>query len=70
MRLLGNWQDYQKLCHLLGDRSTPRIKYRTGEILLMAPLPEHGRNVSIIADVAKILLDYLGRDYEQFTPLK
>lgn len=35
----------------------------------MAPLPEHNRNVSIIADVAKILLDYLGRDYEQFTPI-
>jgi Uma2 family endonuclease len=69
VRLLGNWQDYQKLCHLLGDRSIPRIKYRTGEILLMAPLPEHGRNVSIIADVTKILLDYLGRDYEQFTPI-
>lgn len=69
LRLPGDWQDYQKLCHLLGDRSTPRIKYRTGEILLMAPLPEHGRDVSIIADVTKILLDYLGRDYEQFTPI-
>jgi Uma2 family endonuclease len=67
VRLMGNWQGYQKLCQLLGDRSIPRIKYRTGEILLMAPRPEHGRDVSVIADVAKILLDYLGRDYEQFT---
>ena len=30
----------------------------------MAPLPEHGRKVSVIADVVKVLLDHLGREYE------
>ena len=69
LKLLGNWQDYQVLSQQLGDRSSPRIKYRDGEILLMAPLPEHGRKVSVIADVVKVLLDHLGREYEAFTPI-
>jgi Uma2 family endonuclease len=69
VRLPGSWQDYQALNEQLGDRSSPRIKYRDGEILLMAPLPEHGRKVSVIADVAKVLLDHLGREYEAFTPI-
>lgn len=69
VRLLGSWQDYQKLCQQLGDRSIPRIKYRPGEILLMSPLPKHGRQAHIIAMVATVLLDYLGRDYEAFTPI-
>jgi|GEM_PF-4425044 len=45
VRLVGSWQDYQALNQQLGDRSSPRIKYRDGEIILMAPLPEHGRKV-------------------------
>ncbi|WP_306297096.1 Uma2 family endonuclease [Nostoc sp. C057] len=45
------------------------MKYRDGEIILMAPLPEHGRKVSVIADVVKVLLDHLGREYEAFTPI-
>lgn len=69
VRLLGSWQDYQKLCQQLGDRSIPRIKYRPGEILLLSPLPKHGRQAHIIAMVATVLLDYLGRDYEAFTPI-
>ncbi|MBW4688045.1 MAG: Uma2 family endonuclease [Komarekiella atlantica HA4396-MV6] len=69
VRLPGSWQDYQALNEQLGDRSSPRIKYRDGEILLIAPLPEHGRRVSIIADVVKVLLDHLGQEYEAFTPI-
>lgn len=69
VRLPGNWQDYQKLVDQLGDRSIPRIKYRPGEILLMSPLPAHGREANIIADVVKVLLDYLEQDYEAFTPI-
>ncbi|MCL1469252.1 Uma2 family endonuclease [Argonema antarcticum] len=69
VRLPGNWQDYQKLVEQLGDRSIPRIKYRPGEILLMSPLPAHGREAHIIAMVVIVLLDYLERDYEAFTPI-
>lgn len=69
VRLPGSWQDYQALTQQLGDRSLPRIKYRPGEILLMSPLPQHGREANVIADVVKVLLDHLGRDYEAFTPI-
>ncbi|MBD1928916.1 Uma2 family endonuclease [Trichocoleus sp. FACHB-90] len=69
VRLPGSWQDYQALTQQLGDRSIPRIKYRPGEILLMSPLPRHGREANVIADVVKVLLDHLGREYEAFTPI-
>ena len=69
LKLLGNWQDYQVLSQQLGDRSSPRIKYRPGEILLMAPLPEHGRDASLLADIAKVLLDRLEQRYDSFTPI-
>lgn len=69
VRLPGSWQDYQALSQHLGDRSIPRIKYRPGEILLMSPLPNHGRKANVVADVVKVLLDHLGQDYEAFTPI-
>ena len=69
LKLLGNWQDYQRLLLQLGDRTIPRIKYRHNEILLMAPLPEHGRKASLVADIVKALLDYLNRVYDSFTPI-
>ncbi len=69
LKLLGNWKDYQVLSQQLGDRSSPRIKYRRGEILLMAPLTEHGRDASLLADIARVLLDHLNRIYESFTPI-
>ncbi|MBE9207720.1 Uma2 family endonuclease [Nostoc sp. LEGE 06077] len=69
VKLLGNWQDYQRMVSVLGDRTIPRIKYRSGEILLMAPLPEHGRDVSLLADIAKVLLDHLNLRYDSFIPI-
>ncbi|MEH2296881.1 hypothetical protein [Nostoc sp.] len=69
LKLLGDWQDYQVLNQQLSDRSLPRIKYRRGEILLMAPLPEHGRHASLVADIAKVLLDRLEQIYDSFTPI-
>lgn len=69
LKLLGDWQNYQVLSQQLGDRSSPRIKYRPGEILLMAPLPEHGRDASLLADIAKVLLDRLEQRYDSFTPI-
>jgi len=69
VRLPATWQDYQVLSQQRGDNSIPGIKYRIGEVLLMAPLPEHGRNANLIADVIKALLDYFGREYEAFTPI-
>ncbi len=69
LKLLGTWQDYQKMLSVLGNRTVPRIKYRPGEILLMAPLPEHGRDASLLADIAKALLDKLEQRYDSFSPI-
>lgn len=69
VRLPATWKDYQKLCQQRGDSSVPRIKYRTGEVLLMSPLPKHGRDASLIADTIKVLLDHQGYEYDAFTPV-
>jgi Uma2 family endonuclease len=54
VRLPATWQDYQILCQQRGDGSIPRIKYCSGEVLLMSPLPKHGRDASLIADIIKV----------------
>jgi len=69
LKLLGNWQDYQRLLLQLGDRTIPRIKYRHNEIFLMAPLPGHGKKASLLASVVITLLDHLNRVYDSFTPI-
>ncbi|NER38764.1 MAG: Uma2 family endonuclease [Oscillatoria sp. SIO1A7] len=69
VQLPGTWQDYRSLCDRRGDGAIPRIKYRYGEILLMSPLPKHGRDASLIADIIKVLLDWTGREYDSFTPV-
>ncbi|MBD1870508.1 Uma2 family endonuclease [Cyanobacteria bacterium FACHB-471] len=69
MRMPGTWQDYCILRDSRGDGSIPRIKYRNGEILLMSPLPRHGREAHLLARVVEILLDSEIRNYEAFTPI-
>jgi Uma2 family endonuclease len=69
VRLPATWQEYQHLCDQRGDGSIPRIKYRHGEVLLMSPLPVHGRDANLLADIVKTLLDHDGREYDAFTPV-
>ncbi len=69
MRMPGSWDDYQRLAQQRGDSSIPRIKYRDGEILLMAPLPVHGRDAHILGQIATVLLEHREQDYEAFTPI-
>jgi Uma2 family endonuclease len=69
MRSPATWQEYQTLRQQRGDGSIPRIKYRFGEVLLMSPLPKHGRDASLIADIIKVLLDHAGQEYDSFTPV-
>ncbi len=69
VRMLGSWQDYRALCSSRGDSSIPRIKYRLGEILLMSPLPKHGRDAHLAANIVTALLDQENRNYEAFTPM-
>ena len=67
--LPATWEDYQALNQQRGDSSIPRLKYRDGEVLLMAPLPQHGKDVHVIATIITTLLDHLEREYDAFTPV-
>ncbi|RMF70094.1 MAG: Uma2 family endonuclease [Cyanobacteria bacterium J069] len=69
MRMPATWQDYCILRDSRGDGSIPRIKYRNGEMLLMSPLPRHGREAHLLARIVEILLDSEARNYEAFTPI-
>jgi hypothetical protein len=35
----------------------------------MSPMAAHGRDANLLADVAKVLLDYAGCEYDSFTPV-
>jgi Uma2 family endonuclease len=69
LRMPGTWEDYCQLRDSRGDGSIPRLKYHAGEILLMSPLPRHGREANILADIVKVLLESQDRNYEAFTPI-
>jgi Uma2 family endonuclease len=69
VRLPATWQEYQALCQQRGDGSIPRIKYRFGEVVLMSPLPKHGRDAHLIAAIITTLLDHAGWEYDAFTPV-
>jgi Uma2 family endonuclease len=69
LRMPATWQQYQNLCQQRGDGSIPRIKYRNQEILLMSPLPKHGRDAHVIAHIITTLLDHFEREYDAFTPV-
>lgn len=69
VRMPGTWQDYCALRDSRGDGSIPRIKYRDGEILLMSPMPRHGREAHLLARIVEALLDKDDRNYEAFTPI-
>jgi Uma2 family endonuclease len=69
MRIPGSWADYCQLRDSRGDGSIPRLKYHDGEILLMSPLPRHGREAHLISRVVEIMLESQGRNYEAFTPI-
>ncbi len=69
VRLPATWQEYQSLSERRGDGSIPRMKYRHGEVLLMSPLPVHGKDAHLIANIVITLLDADGREYDAFTPV-
>jgi Uma2 family endonuclease len=67
LKIPATWQEYLQIRQQRGDGSIPRIKYRHGEVLLMSPMAAHGRDASLLADVAKALLDHEGQEYDSFT---
>jgi Uma2 family endonuclease len=69
LRFPATWQEYQQLAQQRGDKSIPRIKYRNGEVLLMSPMPAHGRDSSLLGLVFMTLLDHDEREYDAYTPV-
>jgi Uma2 family endonuclease len=69
LKFPGNIADYEQLSNQLGDRSIPRLRFRDNYILLMSPLPEHGKEIDVIADLVKTLLRHQGQDWESFHPI-
>jgi Uma2 family endonuclease len=58
--------EYEQMLERLGDRAGLRMRFRNHYILLMAPLPEHGKNTELIADFVKALLRHQGQEWESF----
>lgn len=69
VRLPATWEEYQAVSRQRGDGSIPRLKYRYGELLLMSPLPHHGKDAHLLANIITTLLDHLNREYDAFTPV-
>ncbi|MBD2495181.1 Uma2 family endonuclease [Nostoc sp. FACHB-280] len=65
------WDDYENLLSRRQNKAGLKIRYSsaTQEIRIMSPLPGHGKNVDILADLVKALLRYQGQDWEAFTPI-
>ncbi|MDJ1183839.1 Uma2 family endonuclease [Roseofilum casamattae] len=65
------WQDYEELLTRREDKAGLRICYdgNTQEIRIMSPLPRHGNQVDLLADLVKILLRNYGKDWQSFTPI-
>jgi Uma2 family endonuclease len=53
------------------ERSGLRIRYDsvTQEMRIMSPLPSHGKNVDLLADLVKALLRHEGKEWEALTPI-
>lgn len=69
VRMPASWQDYQQLSQQRGDSGLPRLKYRSGEVLLMSPLAQHGRDANLLADIVKAISEFQGQEYDAFTPI-
>lgn len=65
------WQDYENLLVRRQDHTGLRIRYNsnTQEIRIMSPLPGHGKNADLIADLIKVLLRYQHKEWEAFKPI-
>lgn len=64
-----SFADYQCIAAQRAESSIPRLKYRNGELLIMAPLPEHGKKADVLPDIIKTLLDHQNQLYDSYTPM-
>ncbi|MGB7440209.1 MAG: Uma2 family endonuclease [Coleofasciculaceae cyanobacterium] len=65
----GTLADYEQILAQLEDRAATRVRFRDNHILLMSPLPEHGKEIDVIVDLVKALLRHQNRDWDSFHPV-
>jgi Uma2 family endonuclease len=58
--------EYEQLVERMGDRAAIRMRFRNNQIQLMAPLPEHGNQTNVLADLIKSILRFQARDWHGF----
>nr|ADN12404.1 protein of unknown function DUF820 [Gloeothece verrucosa PCC 7822] len=65
------WEDYEQLLKIRQDKTFPKIYFnaKTGVILLMSPLQNHGKRIDALRDLVKILLRYQNQDWDCFDPI-
>ena len=61
-----SWQDFETILDNLGEKRNTRVAYYQGTLDIMSPLAIHERPHRIIADIIKTILDFQGRDWEDF----
>lgn len=69
LRFPCTWREYDTLEQSRGNSSIPRMKYRNGELVLMVPLPEHGKDAHVISRIVEVLLEQQALDHDAFTPV-
>ena len=69
LQFSGTIADYEEILSRLSDRAIPRLRFRDNHIILMSPLPEHGKEIDVIADIVKAILRYQNRDWDSFHPI-
>lgn len=69
--LFRTWENYEELLARREDKAGLKIRYdsKTQEIRIISPLPRHGKNSDILADLVKALLRHEGKDWDAFTPI-
>lgn len=67
----ASWQDYESLLERRPDKAGLRIRYsaKSQEIRIMSPLPSHGKNADMLADLVKAMLRWQSKDWEAYTPI-
>jgi Uma2 family endonuclease len=62
----ATFAEYETLLDRLGDRAAVRMRFRDNQILLMAPLPEHGNQADILSDLVKAMLRKTEQDWQGY----
>jgi Uma2 family endonuclease len=61
-----SWQEFENILLNLGEQRNTRMAYYKSTLDVMSPLASHERTHRIIASIVTAILDFEGRDWEDF----